>query len=160
MIKIKDNRKYFFNLYQQLNYFGDIKGSRFALIIVKNANILEQEVKKVQDMAKSSPEYKIYDSERAAICEKYAEKDKDGNAVVVEKDYKIDETNKEVFDKELAELKEKNKDLIDARATQSVEVEEYADEEIELALYQIPLKLVPDTITVDLMKIIQPLIQE
>lgn len=157
---IKDTREYFLNLYEQLSYLGQLKGARFTFAVSKNKQILQVELDKIREMSQMTAEYKVYEAERVAINKKYAEKDSESKPIIENKNYKITNANKKAFEKEMAELKEKNKDLIEAREKQSIEIAEYARAEILLDLKSIPLKFIPEDITVDQMDILAKLIQE
>lgn len=58
--------------------------------------------------SKAGEEIKLYDEQRTAICEKYAQKDDDGNPVVKNGVYDIPTEKLSNFTKEVTELQEEN----------------------------------------------------
>jgi hypothetical protein len=162
-LKIKDAREYFITLYQQLSALGDLKGANFTFTLSKNKEVLYQQLKKVQKMAKEAQKVEGYDKYEAArvLCNKeFSLLDDKGEVKVTNERYDIDPAKKEAYDTKLAALKEEYKDTLDNIESKKVELNEFVAEEIELELRPIPLSIVPADITLDQMDILLKLIAE
>lgn len=161
---IKESREYFLTLYQKLSYLGDLKGSKFSFTISKNKEVLAPMLKKVQEMAKRPEGFAEYDSKRTEINKKYALKDEKGEFILIEKkgvkNYDIDPSKTEVYEKELSDLKIEYKEVLDTIENQKVLLDEYVNEEVEIKLRALPLSIVPNDITIDQMDILSKLIEE
>ncbi len=74
-----------------LNISGKKFPAKVSYAIMKNEKALESE-------------YKVIDEQRIKICEAYAEKDDEGNAIVKEEKYVFSSANQAACDKEYKEL--------------------------------------------------------
>lgn len=74
-----------------LNISGKKFPAKVGYAIMKNEKVLETE-------------YKVLDQQRIRICEEYAEKDDEGNAIIKEEKYVFSSRNKAACDKEYKEL--------------------------------------------------------
>lgn len=163
MIKIKESREYFITLYQQISGLGGLKGANFTFTLSKNKEVLYQQLKKVQKMAKDAQKVDGYDEYEAkrVICNKeFALLDEKGEAKVTNERYDIDPAKKEAYDTKLAALKEEYKETLDSIESKKVELNDFVKEEIELELRPIPMSIVPTDITLDQMDILSKLIAE
>jgi len=157
---VKQKREYFISLYQKLSYFGELKGARFSFIIARNKEIISKELDKVRKMAEVPETYKEYDKARVAVNEKYCLRDNDGKPVIKNNEYQILVDKQELLDKEIDELKETYKEVVEEHESQKVEIDDFCKEEIELDLIEIPLKFIPESITVDQMEILSKIVKE
>jgi len=163
MIKIKNTREYFITLYQQLGALGDLKGANFTYTLSKNKEVLYQQLKKVQKMAKDAQKvdgYDEYEAKRILVNKEFALKDDKGEVKVTNERYDIDPAKKADYDTKLAALKEEYKETLDNIESKKVELKEFVNEEIELELRPIPMSIVPTDITLDQMDILSKLIVE
>jgi len=160
-VKIKESREFFITLYQQLQGLGDLKGPDFTYTLSKNKEILLQQLKKVQKMAKEAQKvegYDEYEVERIMCNKEFALVNEQGLPKVSDERYEIDPDKKAEYDAKLASIKEKFKDTLELVESKKVELKEFVNEEIELELKQIPISIVPKDITLDQMDILSKVI--
>jgi hypothetical protein len=117
-----------FTWYQTLMKMSDREVSfKFANCIRRNLKLITERIGEIQEelyKIEQSKENQEYEKERIAINEKYCSKDKDGNPILKPGNnpndpsaqaYDILDSKKEVYDKELAELKIKYKKFFDKK---------------------------------------------
>lgn len=155
-MKIKQSRQEFLNLYQALNALSGLRGVKFGYNISKNKAAIKPMITKIQDASKSSELFEAYDKERVELNEKHAVKDITGSPVIENQNYKIE--NKELFDKELAAIKETHAEAIKEREQQIVDMDAMMKEEITIDLKSIDLNIIPQDITVAQMETLSVLI--
>jgi len=159
-----------FVLAEQLaNNIGNLKalkGAKFTYGLLKNIDLLEKEVKSVMEMSKPSEEFLVYDKARIALCETHAKKDANGEIAKKEVqpnsgqfEYDIDTTSKVWIDA-IEELKVTYKEAIDIRDEQLKTYNELLSAESDIVLSKIALSDIPNDITLELMKLIQPFVKE
>mgnify|MGYP003136223116 CR=1 FL=1 len=112
-----------------LHTVKDLKGVKFALVVAKNMDNLQKELKNIEDASKPD----------AAFLE------------VAQKVQELNQTGKE---EEAKELEKKHKDLEDTRKKQMVEVQELLKEESTVQIYTIYSNQLPNDISAEqIMKI-------
>tara|TARA_Y100000034_G_C6642157_1_gene280738 strand:- start:173 stop:583 length:411 start_codon:yes stop_codon:yes gene_type:complete len=112
-----------------LHTVKDLKGVKFALVVAKNMDNLQKELKHIEDASKPD----------AAFLE------------VAQKVQELNQTGKE---EEAKELEKKHKDLEDTRKKQMVEVQELLKEESTVQIYTIYSNQLPNDISAEqIMKI-------
>ena len=112
-----------------LHLVKDLKGVKFALVVAKNMENLQKELKHIEDASKPD----------AAFLE------------VAQKVQELNQTGKE---EEAKELEKKHKDLEDTRKKQMVEVQELLKEESTVQIYTIYSNQLPNDISAEqIMKI-------
>lgn len=160
-VKIKESREYFITLYQQLQGLGGLKGPNFTYTLSKNKEVLLQQLKKVQKMAKDAQKVEGYDEYEAKriLCNKeFALLDEKGEVKINNERYEIDPAKQADYDAKLKALKEEYKKTLEEIESKKVELKDFVDEEIELELKQIPMSIIPTDITLDQMDILSKLI--
>lgn len=145
------------NLFEALNGIN-LKGVKFNYSVSKNIELLKKEINSFKESTKPSEEFAKYEKERTNLCVKHAEKDGKGKPIIENNEYKI--TNIEEFEKEIAELKEKNKEAIEARQAQLKEFEEFLTKENTITLFKIKVADIPADITTKQLTSIISLIEE
>lgn len=113
----------------------DVKGEKFAYALLKNKNKIKKKLEEIYSRYQVSEDFKIYDEQRIKLAEKHAKKDDKGEPIVNGEKYDIE--NKEEFEKELNELKEKHKDAIEEREKQIEDYEKELDEESDIEIHKI-----------------------
>ena len=112
-----------------LHTVKDLKGVKFALVVAKNMDNLQKELKHIEDASKPD----------AAFLE------------VAQKVQELNQTGKE---EEAKELEKKHKDLEDTRKNQMVEGQELLKEEAPVQIYTIYSNQLPNDISAEqIMKI-------
>jgi hypothetical protein len=128
------------DLMQGLMAVKDLKGVRFSLQVTKNINLIKSELEHIEEAAKPSEEF----LEIAKLVQ------------VIEGSGKTDEEKKE----EVAKLEEKNAELVADRKKQIDEFNNMLEDEIEVSLFKISEKHLPEDITAQQLMGINQLIKE
>ena len=152
----------------KLNVLKPLKGVRFNYAITKNSKIILDEAKNVIESIKQAEDFAAYEKERIDLCHKHSSKDKDGNSLDI--NGKVMVKGKEVgsfsildepaFEKELAELKDKNKKVIEEREKQVSEFNEFLKKESSVSLHKIKKEDIPEDINGDQMELIIDMIED
>ena len=145
------NKKDIVDLYNILMSFNGSYTAKFSYFISKNKSLINPEINVLKEIEKPSKEFLKYEKEKLNTIIKYAVKKEDGNPLIINNQYKID--NVKGFELEHDKLKEKYKDCIKEKETKDKEIEEILNEEIEIELYKIKIDLIPD-IEVDKMDVL------
>jgi Skp family chaperone for outer membrane proteins len=146
------------DLEKSLNNVSALKGVKFAYAVARNLNIIKGEVEAIRKSFQPSEEIIEFERERVELNEKYAEKDKDGKPLVENNKYKGLEGNKE-WKKKSEELNKKYEKVIKEYQKQQEEYIKSLEEEIDIELYRISLKDVPDDISTSQMNGIYKIIE-
>lgn len=144
-------------LYEFLHKIN-LKGVKFSYAIAKNISIIKPEVESLQKSIDMTEEYKEFDAKRIELAKKHAKKDKNGEPLVVDKNYVPE--NEAELEKKFAVLKEENKELVEARKKQMDEFNELLDKQNDVKLYKISIKDIPEEISSQQMTQIFQLIEE
>ena len=87
------------------------------------------------------------------MVKKYSKKDKDGNPEQVSSPgqgitIQVDPKQKDAFDKELKELEDEHREVVDERLDQLQKFSDLLQEEIEISLVKVKKKDLPETLKV------------
>jgi len=133
-----------------------LKGAKFAHAATKNKKLIEAEIEVMREVVKISDEFLAFDKIRVELCEKYARKGDDGEAMMKESGgvRSFDILNQEEFDVKLKELREEHKEVLDARESQMEDLNNLFESVIEPAIsfVEISIDSVPDQISVEQME--------
>lgn len=132
-------------LWKMMDLYKGSKGVKFAYFLVRNKKKLQPEIEALEESLLPSEAFKGYDTERVKLAEFYSDKDPNGNPIVQNSNYIINEKQTE-FDTELASLKEKYKNVIDEREKQITDYNKMLDEEVEFDGFKINLTTLPEEI--------------
>lgn len=121
---------------------GNLTGGKFVYAINKNKRLIEQEENTCKNILKEKKEYTEYEVKRKEICEKYCEKDKNNQPVIVNRKYVGLDTNKE-FKTEMGILTTKYKEAIEVRRKQIMDYNEIMVGETEINLHVVKKQDVP-----------------
>lgn len=148
-----------FRLRDGLNDVSNLKGVKFAYSVLKNKKLVEDEIALIQKSVEMSPEYQEYERNRIELCEKYADKDKDGKSVVVNGAYQIE--NKTEFNVEVEKIKNENLKFIEERVKQVNDYEVLLQEESDVAekLSKVKEEYLPSDITANQLQSIIEMIE-
>jgi hypothetical protein len=146
------------SLYNALGKLGYLSGVKFAYAVSKNLSLLKPELEALQKAVEPSEEYKVYDKKRVELAEKYAKKDENEKAVIINNEYKIE--NQKEFNKEFEKLKKEFPKEIEIRDNQIKEQNELLKTEYTGELYKVSLFDIPKEITVAQMDSIMAIVSE
>lgn len=144
-------------LYQELNKIN-VKGVKFNYAVARNIGILKAEVTSLIKSQAPSPEYNAFDTRRVDLCKKYAKRDGEGEPIIENDVFVID--NQAEFDNELKALKESNKEVVEAREAQIDEYNDLLDKEAKVELHKVSIKDVPEDLSTFQLKAIVAIIEE
>ena len=147
-----------FMLKEKLRKVGKLKGVKFAYAIAKNVKMLEEELAAIKKAIEPSEEFAKLDDKRIELAKKYADK-KNGNPVIKDGNFVMNDNKKERLEKELEKIKKANKKAYDERDKQVKEYNEFLEKESSFKPYMIDLNDVPAEITVEEMDAVKDLIK-
>jgi hypothetical protein len=141
-------------LSQTLNQVSGIKGKEFAYAVFKNKNLIEQEIKIFEQLRKDPhPDFQNYENERMIVCINYSQKDDNGNPVIENNQYKIEDWVG--FQEDMKELADKYKDVIEDMENTRKEYEDFMEKESSIELITVKFENLPndiDAITLERLK--------
>jgi hypothetical protein len=135
-------RKDLIILHMVLEKLSDISNTKFAYFIMKNMKILKPEIDIIRELNQTSPAYLEYENKRLHLCQEFSKKDEDGNPVIKDNSYDIENT--EDFNSKLGELQAQYKDVIAVKHKKDLELTEFLMEECDLNFYKIKLENLPE----------------
>jgi len=134
------------NLNNSLVMLEGIKATvKFSCFVAKNKINLRDEFAVLDATRKPSAAYIAYDTKRAELAHKMADRDEKGQAKIENNNFVIIERFDE-FREELTILKEANTQVIEDQKKKAKEFEAFLDEEFEFEGSQIDLKDIPETV--------------
>jgi len=151
-------------LNKNLDNFKHLRGAKFAYTILKNTNLLSDEIKTIQALSAASDRYKQYESERIELCQSLCKKDKEGNLITTNLgngmyEYSIDLNSKEWLDG-IAKLQEEYKDDITKYSQQISDYNVFLNKDTTLSFFKMTFEDVPSDISLEMMTIIEPFITD
>lgn len=135
-----------------------LPGVKFAYAVVKTKGLIQTEVAALEAAKRPSPELITFDRERLELCKRHCSRDEHGNPVMT-----AENTFAEMgplFQKELDELIEANKETIDQHEKQLEDFAALVAEDITLDIYKTKLEDVPDSIDGEILEKLMPMIEE
>ena len=150
-------RKDLFRLKDGLDNVSYLSGVKFAYAIIKNKKMIEQELITLQEIIKPSPEIEEYEKNRIAICEKHCKRDENNQLKIQNNTYDIEDMD--TFNKDIEELKKKNKKVLDNRQKQADEYNKLLEEDIEIPFVLIKQDDLPNSLSASQMEQIFEIIE-
>jgi hypothetical protein len=158
---MKLTRHEIINFNSGLAAVGDLGGALFAYCVARNISQLKPEIEALQKAHAPTEEFIAYDKERSELAKKHAVKVKgEPQTKVVNgvQEYVIEDREK--FNKEWDVLKKKHIEVIDKRAKQLKEIEEFLKQEVEIIIHKVSPKYIPEGITANQITGILPMIDD
>lgn len=145
------------------NTLENLKGSeynrKFSYGIVRNKKILRDEIESLQEAQVPSDEYISYEKQRITLCEKYADKDENGNAIQFKKQYIFSVIQPE-FKEAMEKLVQENEKVLNDFRKKEKEFEDILEEEVDLSIYQMDLDVFPEEIDPGILESLEVFIKE
>jgi len=132
---------------QALENVADYSGEKFAYAVYKNMRLADQTMKNVKKPEEYPKNFKEFEDARVAVCENFAAKDENGKPIIEEGNYKIPDADQKKFEDEINALKEKHKDVIEAKKKIDVDYIEYLGTEADVIFHTVEEKYLPKEIT-------------
>lgn len=136
-------KKELYPLYSALQALSSAGGARFAYAISKNKKLIQEELELVEKSLVQSDKYKEYEQKRVELCTKHANKDKDGNPMMLENVFSI--ADMEQFSKELKELQSGYTAELEEHLKKVEEYNKLLEMDTEITFFKIKLEILPDT---------------
>ena len=151
-------REKILKLTQTLIEFKKIEHTKLSYAVMKNLRILGDELKKITNRPRPTEKLKEWDKKRLELCKQYAKKDDNGDPIIIDNFYDIED--REAFDKANNELKEQYKVDIEEAEAQSKKYQEELQQDVKIKLYYIKSNDLPDNLTVEQLEKLEDIIIE
>lgn len=141
-----------------------LTGAKFAYAVARNLQIIKPEVEALQKAQEPSEEFTKYDTARAELAKKHAEKDEKGepktkiDPATMRSSYVVEDMK--ALEEEVSKLKEEHKEAIEARETQVKEYNTMLEEEVSVELHKLNINELPSDISAKQMSEIISIIQD
>ena len=119
---------------------------KFSYFVAKNKIKMKSEVDALTEAQEAPEVFKAYDGKRADLAAEMADRVADTDQPLVDNGQYVIKARKDEFDKQLAELKEEYKSVIEDRAEQVEKFKELLDEEVKFDGHKIKLGDIPQEI--------------
>jgi hypothetical protein len=106
------------NIKNTLDKVSNYEGLDFAYTVFKNKRLIENKLMEVDFIKNVSQEIIEYENIRIGYCNQYSKKNQEGDPIIENEIYLIDEDKKDEFKSKMDELYEKYKPFIDDRQKQ------------------------------------------
>jgi hypothetical protein len=149
-----------FRLREGLNNVSNLKGVKFAYVVLKNKKIVEEEIETLQKSIEMSEQFQEFERKRIGLCEQYSEKNKDGSPIIVNNAYNI--PDREKFEIEVAGLKSQYLDCVSERESQLREYDKLLKDDTDVLgkLSKININHIPDDISATQLDSIKEIIED
>lgn len=131
----------------------------FVFSLYENKLLIQNKIDALTEASSVVPEYQTFEAKRVKLCQDFAVKDDTGNPLTANNQFVIDD--KSTFEESLTTLRSQYKDAIDLQEQRIEEVKALMEKEVEpsIKFILIDRNLFPETLTLDEVGILQPLIQ-
>lgn len=136
-----------FRLHKGLVDVSYLSGVKFAYTVVKNKKLIETEIQLLQDIIKPTDDFQRYERERIELCENFCVRGDDGQPIVENNNYKIDD--KAGFDEAMDILKDKYETEIVNRAKQVDDYNRLLGEDVDINLIKLKVTDLPEGMSAD-----------
>jgi len=139
---------------------------KFVYAISKNMNLIKSDIDSIEKALSPSDELKKYIQEQNAIKIQYAEKDKNGQPIVVDTSENIrtlvfkDQKTKLECEYALKKLDDQYKDVIETNKKQIEASKEFLEEDCDVSLYKMSFSWLPATLIAAHMRVLMFVIAE
>ena len=142
-MKLKNVEQLNLTIAQILNQSEQSK-AKFKYALLRNADYLEPEAKRLQKMLEEYAEVlKPFEEKRVELVKKYGKANEDGSIKVEEGTSEMEQ-----FQKEMEELKEEHKEAFEAYDAKIKEFNETVlEEDVDVKVYNFSADLMPDNLT-------------
>jgi len=113
--------------------------------LVRTIRILTKYVEEINTVIETTQSIiKEYDNKRIEICLKYCKKDQDGNPIIVNNNYTIDDTEKVDFDNEIKQLTSQYQNNLNDYKIKLKELQELLNEKIIIRVPLLSINILPN----------------
>lgn len=130
-----------------MEYNSKVISKYFSYVINKNLNIIKDDIQVLKKLSIPPKEYVDFEKIRRSICEKYSEKDDNGSSIFENNSYAIKDECIYVFQQEIKELIDKNKQVVEDYKNSQNEFNNILEKEVEYDLEEVGFDHLPDEIS-------------
>lgn len=134
-----------------------LTGVKLAYCIAKNKLLIAQERKVLDEAIKPSVEFSEFEKKRIELAQSLAKKDDKGKPMIENNQFVMEDQS--LFESEFEKLKEDYPSVVRQREEQIAEYNKFLEESVKIDFYKISLSDIPDSISVQQMRVIEPFIQ-
>jgi hypothetical protein len=139
-------RRVLLNLWHALNKMEGMKHDvRFSYFLAKNKVALKTEIEALDEAQKPNAAFIEFENKRIELAKKYSDKDATGNPKIHNGQYVIFD-QKDEFDEEIKNLREKFKAAIESREAQVEEYNKMLNDEVDFKPTKIKFNQLPKQI--------------
>ena len=152
-------RKDLIELYKLLNSLqlpSDVN-AKFTYGLYKNITLIQPEIDALRTIMIEDQQIDEFEQKRLELCNQYAQKDENGNPIIQNNEFIID--NIEEFTNKFKELETQYKDVLEKNKQKIQEINNILNEEIEQPIYCLDLNTIPNGIGLKEMKYLSLLIK-
>lgn len=132
---------------------------RFAYGIAKNMRLLKDEVGAIQEARMPPEKFQEFERKRIKICRDLADKDDNGQPVVLGIQFKVTENEAELNEK-IDALREEYKEAIEEFNEREKEVVKLLKEEVEFDVYKVDFSEFPEKMSAEQMEVLLDFVNE
>lgn len=146
-----------------LEKIKNIKNKKLALAIIKNKEILNNELKNIEKIKNDvHPDYVHFENKRILLCETYCERDENNKPIIETingvSSFKIKDM--ETFSEKYKELLKEYDYVIKDMERNKIEFEKFLDEEADIELKTVSIDDLPDDIDAETLENIMFMISQ
>lgn len=143
---------------QTLGQISGLRGKSFAYAVFKNKSLVEQELKVFEELRKEPhPDYQNYENERMIVCINYSKKDDNGNPVINNNQYIIEDWTG--FSGDMKEITDKYKEVVEDMENTQKEYNIFMEKEATLNFIKVKYEDIPNDVDANLLQKIQFMIE-
>lgn len=143
-----------YNKLQGLRYH--VNNKKFSYALIKNVKNIEVDINTLNEIIKPTEDFLQFEQERIAICRSHSIKDENGEPVLNNDEFQIE--NMENFNSDLIPIKEKYEKTLSKRQEQIEKYNSLLDEDNVVELIKIGPDDLPDGITPNEIEDIYPIL--
>ncbi len=129
---------------EDLNSVSHYENNDFAYAVFINKKLIDKELTKLNFIKNISPEVEEYEQKRLELCEKFSKKNDNGESIIENNIYLIDD--QETFLKEIEILLQKYKEPVENRQKQIELFNDMMNEQVDLPFVKINKTQIPPEI--------------
>ena len=134
-------KKDLLRFYAGINSISNLEDMEIAYSVNVNYGIIKKDIEALLIAEEPRQDFLDYELSRDSICRKHCEKNKSGEPVIIDGNYKI--KSKTAFESEIKKLDKKNKKAIDYRGRQIKWFEKILNEEVSFNFRKVRLSDLP-----------------
>lgn len=135
-------------LYKKITGISKKEYSKHLLLaIMKTKNSIKDVVDEIVDRETklvNDDSFRILETNRVQILEKYSNKDENGVPVIKNNSYDIPEESISIATEEMAEMRKQNQKLIDEYNKKTYEYTEYVESDVDVQIYKTKIENLPE----------------